>query len=679
MAERIEEPEAEIREALEPVSPAAVSIALARTGRKGSGGALNAEAEVFLRRQTELIELQKEHLHEQRDLVISRLRWGRFSDRMKALLQGLTVMMGLGVALALAGLAWSAAQDHAVVIDAFSVPPDLAQQGSSGAALATQLHDKLQVMREQTPSALVGVSVREKAISEARVEIPETGLSLSEVNRFVRDWLGHEQQVSAEVAHVTSGPEKGALVMTVRAGDSPGVRLVQADGDLDAMLQKAAEHVYGAIQPVQFAVWLNRQGRVDEAVTAAGVLAVAGDPTQRAYGPYLVENFTRGTIKLRQSRDLLAQAVAIDPKLTVAVNNLAATDLRLGHEEIALQEFRQAAALGASGLGYKAEAAAAMATLQRGNAEAMLGDPSGSLKFTCLEAGADPCDARHVADAFKSGTVMATWDNGLATRRWQLATTLVALHDLVDAERIEAASPQDVAGQGPSVRREFQDGALRTTFALGQAREDWARLAKADVAIEQLPSNGMFGSAQGAKALALAKMGDAAAASAAAAALPPDCYTCLVYRGRISEALGDRAEADRWFAEAVRQGPSLPRAEEAWGRVRLARGDADGALTLAREAHRKGPRFADATELWGDALLAKRDYAGAVAQFAEAAKLTPFWGGLHLKWGEALMLSGRYREAQAQYETANGLGLTPSERAALNLLLARTAKGALHG
>ncbi len=48
-------------------------------------------------------------------------------------------------------------------------------------------------------------------------------------------------------------------------------------------------------------------------------------------------------------------------------------------------------------------------------------------------------------------------------------------------------------------------------------------------------------------------------------------------------------------------------------------------------------------------------------------------------WGEALMLQGRYREARAQYEAAGGMDLSQPDRAALNVLLARTASGPLHG
>jgi hypothetical protein len=50
-----------------------------------------------------------------------------------------------------------------------------------------------------------------------------------------------------------------------------------------------------------------------------------------------------------------------------------------------------------------------------------------------------------------------------------------------------------------------------------------------------------------------------------------------------------------------------------------------------------------------------------------------------MRWGEALMLAGRYAEARRQYETANGLDLSKPDRAALDVLLARTASGPLRG
>jgi tetratricopeptide (TPR) repeat protein len=160
---------------------------------------------------------------------------------------------------------------------------------------------------------------------------------------------------------------------------------------------------------------------------------------------------------------------------------------------------------------------------------------------------------------------------------------------------------------------------------------------------------------------------------------PLDCYRCLVVRGLAAARRQDLSAADRWFAEAARQGPSIPNAQTVWGEILLDRGELDGAIAKLAEAHRITPHFADPIELWGEALMRKGDYAGAVAKFAEADKYAPRWGRNHMRWGEALMLSGRYAEARRQFEIANGLDLSRADRAALDVLLARTASGPLHG
>jgi tetratricopeptide (TPR) repeat protein len=142
---------------------------------------------------------------------------------------------------------------------------------------------------------------------------------------------------------------------------------------------------------------------------------------------------------------------------------------------------------------------------------------------------------------------------------------------------------------------------------------------------------------------------------------------------------GDHAAADRWFAELERAEPDMPRVDAQWGAALLRRGDADGAIAKLKRAHRLGPHFADPLELWGEALMTRRDYAGAIAKFAEADPYAPRWGRNHMLWGEALMLSGRYREARAQFGAAKGMDLSRPDRAALDVLLARTAAGPLHG
>ena len=131
---------------------------------------------------------------------------------------------------------------------------------------------------------------------------------------------------------------------------------------------------------------------------------------------------------------------------------------------------------------------------------------------------------------------------------------------------------------------------------------------------------------------------------------------------------GPRRRRSHWFAEAARQGPSLPYAH-IWNgrrRAKLARGDLKGAAAgFGPGAGAAGPRFADASEAAGEALLASGDAVGAAARFGAAAQYAPNWGRLHLKWGEALAGQGRAADARAQFRVAAGLYLSAPDRAEL--------------
>jgi Flp pilus assembly protein TadD len=127
----------------------------------------------------------------------------------------------------------------------------------------------------------------------------------------------------------------------------------------------------------------------------------------------------------------------------------------------------------------------------------------------------------------------------------------------------------------------------------------------------------------------------------------------------------DWAAADRWFAAAIRQAPSLPFAYNEWARSRLNRNNADGAIALLKIAEAKSPRDADVPEIWGEALLVKGDSRAAESKFEGADELAPNWGRNHFKWAEALARSGDAQEARKQARTAARLPLTAEERTEL--------------
>ncbi|HEY5410775.1 MAG TPA: hypothetical protein VIJ94_08605, partial [Caulobacteraceae bacterium] len=248
------------------------------------------------------------------------------------------------------------------------------------------------------------------------------------------------------------------------------------------------------------------------------------------------------------------------------------------------------------------------------------------------------------------------------------ARALVALHETTAAERLVA---------GPLDTNSYQAVAAEAD-TLG----DWNEVARRLELGRNDPA--LAGDAQKTVvqpllAHAYVHLGRVDEAKALISSTPLDCYRCLIARGEIADRERNWGAADHWYAEVDRQTPGRPLASPKWISSLIARGDLDGALAKAQSAHVGVPGFADPVELGGEALMAKHDYAAAAARFAQADKYAPRWGRNHLLWGEALMLSGRFAEARTQYEAASAMDLSKPDRAALNVLLARTARGPLHG
>src|ERR1700733_15461789 len=100
-------------------------------------------ADGYLREQTELAKLRKINLLEQNAFELSHLRFRRFSDYARFALEVAGFLVVLLVVCGLGSMVWNASRDRGLVVDAFSVPPDLAQTGMTGSVVANRLIDKL--------------------------------------------------------------------------------------------------------------------------------------------------------------------------------------------------------------------------------------------------------------------------------------------------------------------------------------------------------------------------------------------------------------------------------------------------------------------------------------------------------------------------------------------------------
>jgi hypothetical protein len=156
--------------------------------------ALESPARLVLRRHAELLEQQ--------------LRQGGMAlvrDRIKVWrdlsLVGLVLLVVAGAGWAL----WDASRADGVVVERFTVPPDLASQGLAGEVVANRLLDHMTEMHATLPSWGTPGTRARGSRDELRVEIPQSGVSLGELTRHLRRTLGRERTVTGKCGGGGSG------------------------------------------------------------------------------------------------------------------------------------------------------------------------------------------------------------------------------------------------------------------------------------------------------------------------------------------------------------------------------------------------------------------------------------------------------------------------------------------
>ncbi|HWU54953.1 MAG TPA: hypothetical protein VN175_05580 [Rhizomicrobium sp.] len=606
---------------------------------------LREDVAAFLRDQRSLIDVQKHHLQQQFGPQMHQLYLGLWEKRLGVLLRIATAFIGVAVAAGAAWMIWNAAHSNDLVIDAFEVPQDIADRGLSGPVLAAKLSDKVAAMQAQTISQRAPKSYANGVSEGLKLAIPETGVSLSELDRFLREKLGHDLHIGGEM--VVS--EKG-VALTARVGGDGSATVNGAQADLDSLLQKLAEQVYRITQPYRFAVWLLSQDRIEEATAIYKTLSASGPASERAwaYNGWGALAFSREGE--RASLALHRRGLALDPRHYLLTANIAADQYRLGQVENAMRGNETALALlSAHGTDYSLpDRIESLQHVYR------------TIYFRHRGAWLEAAEQNRLVDPANSGAA----GNGAWTSR---AEILAALHEPAAARAALAEAPPLT---NPTVYTN-NGGVLLPHLPIALEEQDWRAALAAEgeftALTAQFPglAEDKLSVLDPGIALALAHMGQFAAAEARLGPTPGDCYPCLRARAQVAALQGQDARAGFWFARATAIAPSPPYAEFEWGEVLLARGKPDAAIEKFILANQKGPHFADPLEGWGEALMAKNQSHLALEKFVEAEKYAPNWGRLHLKWGEALAYSGNKDEAAKHFARAAALDLTPSEKAEL--------------
>ncbi len=145
----------------------------------GLAGASRAEADAFLRDQRKLVGLQAKELAHELELR----HWSLWVRHVSGVLKlALELSAGLLLLAAIAGISlmvWNAAHADGLVIESFSVPPDLAARGLTGQAIAGQLTDRLSQLanRNQFQSRRTRSYANDWG-SDIKVEISTPGFSI---------------------------------------------------------------------------------------------------------------------------------------------------------------------------------------------------------------------------------------------------------------------------------------------------------------------------------------------------------------------------------------------------------------------------------------------------------------------------------------------------------------------
>jgi len=219
-------------------------------------GGGNPRVDQLLARQVVIADLQIEEMKREDQLRHWSLVVRHISDVLKLSFELALALIFTAIVFVIAAAIRSAATDSGVVIEAFSVPPDLAARGLTGDVIATKVLDRLSAMQAQTASRRAASSYANDWGKNIKVQIPDTGVSIGELNNFLHDWLGHQTHIGGEIYRAANG-----IAVTARAGDDASPTFTGADADLDKLIQQAAEAVYRSTQPYRYGIWLQRIGR----------------------------------------------------------------------------------------------------------------------------------------------------------------------------------------------------------------------------------------------------------------------------------------------------------------------------------------------------------------------------------------------------------------------------------
>ena len=612
----------------------AVDVAMERAGPDA--------ARVLLEKQGRLIDAQIES---------ERLDHG--AKRMQVALRVFIAIAMTAIAAALLAMVANARRDHGLVVEAISVPPDLAQRGVTGETLAANLADRLAEIDRQATSWRSAETLATNWGKDISFEIPQTGVSIGELDRMLHRKLGHQTVIGGSVFRTTDG-----LRLTVRAGAGGTVEQKGTDATLEAMVQRAAEGVFEKTQPYRYSKYLEFAGRRDEAMKVVRTLAEnSDDPKERAWAWAQITNLLlRTDVDAAIAAGQRAVAEDRDNPLALVNLNIALSQLS-SHRALAIGN--KANEIGSRDNSGLSEIGVNNSRANRANEPSQSGDFAGTVKELSALSGRNYPGLKELIAGNKAGA-------------------LIGMHDISGARRIANLPPDTYFATHFE-----QTGGLNTpqyggAVALGDYDQAIGFVRGALAAAEQQPESANMTVLVRERhllpllATALAADGRIDEAKRIVAGLPADCFNCQGARLTVLSLAGDFVPAVPLAHMLQKQvpGPFVPLVMSSAYFKAKQYGDA---LAAGDEALTFGPHFADAHKVRGDALRLLGRIDEALKEYAAAEKAAPRWGRLQIDWAIAAWRKGDRDGARDHLRKAATMDLGQRDQAVLARLRRFTA------
>ena len=299
-----------------------------------------ARTAAFLEEQTKLVIAQRKSVEAEHKYFEREWRPRLFGMRLRAAFHVFMALVATVIGLGFAVMIRDSLTSRSVVVDSIEVAPNIAAQVPSGRILSSGLLDVLTRIQAATRSSAEHRALSNAWTSEISIDIPETGVSIGQLERMLKNRFGHDQHIDGDL--VQSG--KGGLALTVRGTGMMPSTFTDAGGDLGKLLTQAGEYVYGQSQPGLWTAYLSNNGRRDEAIRFAqgayATVAASEKPFVLNYWANAISD-NGGEGANREALTLWRETIRLKPDYWIGYNNIMVGLNGIGDEEGVVRVGRQ--------------------------------------------------------------------------------------------------------------------------------------------------------------------------------------------------------------------------------------------------------------------------------------------------------------------------------------------------